>query len=227
MYKVVCFDLDDTLSKEIKYLESAYKEIARYAARHCEGCSDSVNILEAKSFKEMLRAYHEGKNTFDELNSFLGLSIHVKDYLDIYRNFKPTWQLLPEVSDLLNRLKEDGCILGLTSDGRSVQQRNKFNALGLNRWINNNDVVISEEFGSEKPSLANYEYFMKRYPNAEFTYVGDNPKKDFFAPNQLGWNTVCLLDNGENIHKQTFESVGVEYLPKMKVKALNELIELI
>lgn len=50
MYKVVCFDLDDTLSKEIKYLESAYKEIARYAARHCEGCSDSVNILEAKSF---------------------------------------------------------------------------------------------------------------------------------------------------------------------------------
>ena len=195
MYKVVCFDLDDTLSKEIKYLESAYKEIARYAARHCEGCSDSVNILEAKSFKEMLRAYHEGKNTFDELNSFLGLSIHVKDYLDIYRNFKPTWQLL--------------------------------NALGLNRWINNNDVVISEEFGSEKPSLANYEYFMKRYPNAEFTYVGDNPKKDFFAPNQLGWNTVCLLDNGENIHKQTFESVGVEYLPKMKVKALNELIELI
>ena len=187
MYKVVCFDLDDTLSKEIKYLESAYKEIARYAARHCEGCSDSVNILEAKSFKEMLRAYHEGKNT----------------------------------------LKEDGCILGLISDGRSVQQRNKFNALGLNRWINNNDVVISEEFGSEKPSLANYEYFMKRYPNAEFTYVGDNPKKDFFAPNQLGWNTVCLLDNGENIHKQTFESVGVEYLPKMKVKALNELIELI
>ena len=184
MYKVVCFDLDDTLSKEIKYLESAYKEIARYAARHCEGCSDSVNILEAKSFKEMLRAYHEGKNTFDELNSFLGLSIHVKDYLDIYRNFKPTWQLLPEVSDLLNRLKEDGCILGLISDGRSVQQRNKFNALGLNRWINNNDVVISEEFGSEKPSLANYEYFMKRYPNAEFTYVGDNPKKDFFAPNQ-------------------------------------------
>ena len=120
MYKVVCFDLDDTLSKEIKYLESAYKEIARYAARHCEGCSDSVNILEAKSFKEMLRAYHEGKNTFDELNSFLGLSIHVKDYLDIYRNFKPTWQLLPEVSDLLNRLKEDGCILGLISDGRSV-----------------------------------------------------------------------------------------------------------
>lgn len=111
----------------------------------------------------MLRAYHEGKNTFDELNSFLGLSIHVKDYLDIYRNFKPTWQLLPEVSDLLNRLKEDGCILGLISDGRSVQQRNKFNALGLNRWINNNDVVISEEFGSEKPSLANYEYFMKRY----------------------------------------------------------------
>ena len=227
MVKVVCFDLDDTLSKEIRYLKSAYKEIAGYAARHCKGCSDPVTILEVKAYKEMLAAYHEGKNAFDRLNEFLGLSLPVKDYLVIYRNHKPSLELIPEVSDVLSDLKTSGCVLGLISDGRSVQQRNKFNALGLDQWIAPEDIVISEEFGSEKPSLTNYEYFMKRYPDAEYTYVGDNPKKDFMAPNQLGWNTVCLLDDSENIHKQNFDSLGEEYQPKVKIDALTELIHLI
>lgn len=43
--KVVCFDLDDTLYKEIDYLKSAYREIASYAADYCRGCSDSPIIL--------------------------------------------------------------------------------------------------------------------------------------------------------------------------------------
>ena len=34
--RVVCFDLDDTLYKEIDFLESAYKDIAEYAVGECE-----------------------------------------------------------------------------------------------------------------------------------------------------------------------------------------------
>ena len=154
----------------------------------------------------MLDAYREGLNAFEELNRFLGLEQPLRDNLYIYRHHKPKIALSEDVVKTLDAWKAEDIRLGLITDGRSVQQRNKIKALGLGRWIENEDVVISEEFGSEKPALANYEYFMKRYPEChDFTYVGDNTRKDFIAPHALGWTTVCLLDDGRNVHKQEFE----------------------
>lgn len=227
MDKVVVFDLDDTLSKEIRYLESAYKEIASYAVRHCEVDKSLVSIWEQRAYEEMLLAYHAGENAFEILNNYLELSLPIVNYLDIYRNHYPSLQLSFDVLEALTDLAERGCTLGLITDGRSIQQRNKFEALGLGRWIAPDNVIISEEFGQEKPSRANYEYFTERYPYASFVYVGDNPKKDFLAPNQLGWMTVCVLDNGEHIHKQNFSSYGPEYQPMQKILSLRELIYLI
>ena len=220
--KVICFDLNDTLYKEIDYLKSAFQDIAQYAAAHCEGCSDSVKILAIKAYNRMLEAYQEGLNAFDELNRFLGLELPISDYLYIYRNHKPTINLSKDVTNTLDALQRDRIQLGLITDGRSVQQRNKIDALGLKCWIENDDIIISEEFGSEKPALANYEYFMKRYPGcSEFLYVGDNPDKDFIAPNILGWETICLRDDGRNIHKQDFSVVSNEAMPNKMVMNIS------
>ena len=219
--KVICFDLDDTLYKEIDYLKSAYREIAGYAAEHCHGCSDPVAVLAYKAYEVMLSAYHEGGNAFEALNRFLGLNLPVGDYLYIYRNHKPKIALSEDVVQMLDTLKEQGVRIGLITDGRSMQQRNKIEALGLSRWIDEKDIVICEEFGSEKPALANYAYFMKRYPEChDFTYVGDNLRKDFIAPNALGWMTVCLLDDGRNVHKQVIEGIAEGMMPKRILNAL-------
>lgn len=224
MEKVICFDLDDTLYKEIDYLKSAYKEIAAYAADYCRGCSDSPVILAAKAYGVMLEAYTNGRNAFECLNEFLGVSLPISEYLNIYRTHRPKIHLNEEAVCVLNALKAEGCGIGLITDGRSLQQRNKIDALGLHRWIADGNIVISEEFGSEKPSLANYEYFMQRYPDCkDFTYVGDNPKKDFIAPNVLGWQTICLADDGRNIHRQTMVGLAKEYLPNIIIKSLTEI----
>ena len=91
--------------------------------------------------------------------------------------------------------------------------------------INKGRAVISEDFGSEMPALANFEYFMNRYPEChDFTYVGDNPRKDFISPNALGWLTVCLKDDGRNIHKQDFTSITAQALPKKTIESLKVLI---
>lgn len=222
--KVVCFDLDDTLYKEIDYLKSAYREIASYAADYCRGCSDSPIIFSVKAYEAMLLAYKEGQNAFERLNAFLGIDIPISEYLQIYRRHKPNIRLSETVESVLNSLKSSECIIGLITDGRSIQQRNKVKALGLNCWIMNENIIVSEEFGSEKPTPANYEYFMKRYPECdEFMYVGDNLKKDFIAPNALGWQTVCLKDDGRNIHKQNFTSVSPKAMPKMIIEDLKNL----
>ena len=220
--RVVCFDLDDTLYKEIDYLKSAYREIAEYAAEHCRGYSDPVSVLAHKAYEVMLAAYHEGQNAFEELNKFLGLDLPIVDYLYIYRNHKPKIALTEDVVRTLNALNAEGVRIGLITDGRSIQQRNKIVALGLSRWIDEKDIVISEEFGSEKPALANYVYFMKRYPEShDFTYVGDNLKKDFIAPNALGWMTICLKDDGSNIHEQDIADIEVRMMPKRWIDSLG------
>lgn len=225
--KVICFDLDDTLFKEIDYLKSAFREIAQYAAAPCKGCSMREDVLAQKAYEAMLNAYHEGENAFEALNAFLGLQNPVREYLNIYRNHNPSIALSDEVENTLSALKEKGYVLGLITDGRSVQQRSKINALQLNRFFEADNVIISEEFGSEKPCEKNYRYFMDKYPKAEFYYVGDNPKKDFIGANALGWQTACLLDDGRNIHKQEFEKYGEEYQPKVKINTLLELVNLI
>lgn len=224
--KVICFDLDDTLYKEIDYLKSAYWEIATYAAGQCAGCTDSVNILTIKAYDRMLDAYRKGLNAFEVLNKYLGLELPICDYLHIYRNHQPKIALSEDVERTLDALKEHGVRIGLITDGRSVQQRNKIEALGLLRWIDENDTIISEEFGSEKPATENYLYLMKRYPDChDFTYVGDNVKKDFIAPNALGWNSICLRDDGRNIHKQGSEELATAMKPKRWIESFAEIID--
>ena len=67
---------------------------------------------------------------------------------------------------------------------------------------------------------------MKRYPQAEWWYIGDNTDKDFITANELGWLTICLKDNGQNIHQQQF-SITQEKLPQKTITDLSELIELL
>ena len=207
---VCCFDLDDTLYKEIDFLKSAYREIASSV-----GKPDVAN--------QMVAWYGEGKNVFESLNHFLGKDTPLSDYLAIYRNHLSSITLSAGVEDTLNELKDRGVILGLITDGRSVSQRNKIEVLGLSRWFENQNIIISEEFGSEKTDKRNFGYFMDRYPERSYCYVGDNTQKDFLVPNGLGWNTVCLLDDGQNIHKQDFNVEGCK-LPKMCINDIRQLI---
>ena len=206
---VICFDLDDTLYKEIDFVKSAYGEIAE-------------TIEHSEAVQQMMDWYYEGKNVFEELITKYELICTKDDLLARYRNHFPKISLEPGVKEFLDELKDSGAKVGLITDGRSFSQRNKISALGLRGFF---DIeVISEEIGSEKPNLRNYQIVMERFPERKvFEYVGDNPKKDFIAPNQLRWRTYCLKNDGRNIHKQEF-SLEKEYLPQFVVKEIIDVI---
>lgn len=218
--KVVIFDLDDTLYKEIDFLKSAFKEIVEYAL---EG-ADALHLSSSDLFDGMLQAYFSNKDAFDYLITTVGVYIDKPTLLSIYRNHVPRISLSKDAFELLAEIKNQGFEIGIITDGRSIQQRNKIKALGLDKIVSEKNIVISEEFGSEKPSILNYEYFVERYPLAdEFIYIGDNLKKDFIVPNKLGWKTICLLDDGRNIHKQDFSLLS-SFLPQHCVNSLREII---
>lgn len=212
--KCIIFDLDDTLYKEIDFVKSAYRFIGEQLSDYTK--ADVV-------YDSLITSFYNGRNAFEDLNHFLSISIPIPQYLNWYRGNFPNIQLSDETEFVLKHLHSHGWIIGIISDGRSLTQRNKINALGLNRFVDNENVIISEDFGSEKPSELNYRYFMNKYPNCnDFVYVGDNVRKDFITPNRLGWRTIGLKDNGENIHK--YVETSPEYKPQKWISNMFDLI---
>lgn len=216
--QVVCFDLDDTLYKEIDFLKSGYRKVAELVEKRFH--------YEAKEIYERLYSwYQNGENPFACLNETYRLDNPIGDYLNVYRFHQPSIMLSEGVEDTLNELKHREVILGLITDGRTISQKNKINALGLDRWFEEKNIIISEEFGSEKTEERNFRYFMNLYPGCKYCYVGDNPKKDFVVPNFLHWETIMLKDNGMNIHKQ--DPVPEGNLPQQTILEIEELLDFI
>lgn len=192
--KALVLDLDDTLYAEINYLESAYRFIAAQI-------SAQPQELSAK----MLAQYHAGENVFENISKLY--QIDKSKLLDWYRFHKPDINLFEHVAETLDHFAAEYTYAVIT-DGRSETQRNKLQALGLTDLLSS--IVISEEIGSEKPSIANYKKVMRDLQCEHYIYVGDNLKKDFVTAKNLGWTTICLKDQGRNIHTQNF-SIAKEY----------------
>lgn len=215
--KVVCFDLDDTLYKEIYYLFSGFRKVAE-AIEQRTGARDV--------FRHMCQLRQDGENVFETLEKECGGVVDKAEMLKIYREHKPAISLADGTEELLDSLKEKGCILGLITDGRSVSQRNKIEALGLYRWFKNEDILISEEFGCEKPDERLYRYYENRYPGCQYYYVGDNAVKDFVTPNRMGWETYGVRDiAGENIHTNDMDNGEQEYKPMYTIDNIRSLEE--
>ncbi len=219
--KVVVFDLDDTLYKEVDYLRSAYRYIA---------CQLAASEVEREAiYGTLYWAYCDGRDAFATLmERYNDKAMTKATLLHWYRYHKPQIPLADGCEEFLLRLAAKGCRLGIITDGRTITQMNKIEALALQKYISDEDIVISEKFGSEKPSPTNYLHFMNKYgADARYYYIADNTAKDFIAPNKLGWTTVCLKDNGQNVHKQNF-SLSDDFLPKYTVEEFGDgLLELL
>ncbi|MEZ4909309.1 MAG: HAD-IA family hydrolase [Saprospiraceae bacterium] len=210
----IVFDLDDTLYNEVDFLKSAYRLIAKKLEPE----------LKKNIYREMLGLYKSRKSTFDVIFEKYNPSISIDDMISLYRYHKPILKPADGVKNLLAKIKKQGGRLGLLTDGRSISQRNKLDALKLK--VKFDLIVISEEFGSEKPAMRNYKIFEEKLKAETYIYIGDNIKKDFVSPNKLGWETICLLDNGYNIHYQDW-NLNLEYLPKYKITSFNNLLNCI
>lgn len=196
MNKVLVLDLDDTLYPELNYLKSAYHSIA-------SELSDNNNQL----YELMLSKYINSEDVFSFLVT--EYNVELQHLLDLYRYHIPNIQLYPNVEKVLNYFSENGEI-AIVTDGRSKTQRNKLRALGLTDILTT--IVISEELKTEKPCRENFEKVVSETIGNKYIYIGDNLKKDFITPKEMGWTTICLKDQGNNIHRQNFD-LPYEYQP--------------
>jgi len=213
----VAFDLDDTLYKERDFVESGRKAVAA-------AMSDISGIDARRLYDVMAKADNAFDALLGELSGHVAEPVTIDSILEIYRCHMPDLNLPADTAGLLAGLKSRGVDMGLITDGRSVTQWNKIKALGLEKYIDRHNIIVSEDVGSDKHKPLPFEILEARVGARSYIYVGDNPAKDFHYPNIKGWQTVMLRDaKGENVHSQSFKGLSVEFIPQVIIDNINEI----
>jgi len=206
---VIVFDLDDTLYNELDFLKSAYKSIAL--------------SLDPKNWKQlytkMFSLYRSKFNVFEFLATTF--EVEVSTVIKMYRDHQPEIQLFEGALEVLDAIKSKNGKIAIVTDGRSKTQRAKLESLGILRYID--EIIVSEEIGSEKPNAANFIAIEKALSGTEYYYIADNLKKDFIVPLSLGWKTLALVDNGKNIHFESHEYMDIEHQPHEFILTLKDI----
>src|SRR5262245_13893257 len=182
--------MDDTLFLERDYVLSGFVAV------------DAVVTKEhgLKGFSECAwRLFCAGVRgrIFDEALKELGVELQsaiVAELVAIYRSHLPRIELTSDSFRFLNAARSQGLRIALVSDGAYVAQNAKVKALGLKTFIS--PIVLTDAFGRDawKPNPRGYlEVFEKLGgSHSNYIYIGDNPAKDFIAPNALGWRTIRI-----------------------------------
>ena len=184
-FSAVIFDLDDTLYLERDYVRSGFRAAA-------------AQVPELPAAETLFcEAFERGEPAIDAVLAAHGLEEKKDQCLSAYRTHFPTISLYPGVKEMLKRLREQGKRLAILTDGRPEGQRAKIEALGLEPLVD--EILITDELGGamfRKPNDIGFRILQTKLgiPFSGMVYVGDNPAKDFQAPDELGMGSVFFRD---------------------------------
>lgn len=179
----ICFDLDDTLY--------AYRQYAR------AGLEAAADRLEAETgeryLAELFEIYFDEdrtEGTFDLLVEREAIDTEVIDELvEAFHGATTPLTPYPETEAALARLT-GAHALGLITDGRGGHE--KLRRLGIRDQFDS--VLVTPAVGSSKHDPTVFEHMLSdlSVDPERAVYVGDDPRVDFAAPNELGMTTVRL-----------------------------------
>ncbi len=224
MIKIVAFDLDDTLYSEIDYVKSGF---------------NAVSLLMKKQFginnfyKELVKTFQasERKKVFNVTLKRLGIKYNdslIQEMVDQYRTHIPNIQPYQDVLPSLMFLKQKYTLV-LITDGYLEAQKHKVHSLKIESFFKK--IIYTDKHGRNywKPNKSAFKLVMEIFSvkGYECAYIGDNISKDFLAPNQLGWLTIQIFREDGIYVNTNINFSNKEFIPKIKIKSLIELKEII
>lgn len=219
----VVFDMDDTLYLERDYVRSGFRAVAAHVSEQAE--EEDIFTFLWSLFESGVRG-----DTFNRLfDAYPGLTkqYDIAALIEVYRNHTPDIEILPAMRSLLDGLQQKGVRLGVLSDGPLVSQQAKAHALGIHKLVDS--VVLTDELGRDcwKPSPAGFKLLSETLgiEQKALTYIGDNPAKDFIAPNRQGWRTIRIRMEGQ-LHEWD-EPADTEAAPGEDVYSVEALSRLL
>jgi FMN phosphatase YigB (HAD superfamily) len=194
--KAIGFDLDGTLYDEFEFIVQVYRPIAEHLALVCGTEIEEVYNRILYRWLEKGSSYNR---IFDEVLSDYGVQEEcrkstISDCLSIYRNHVPKLVLPERMRTILNYCFKKYEMFVVT-DGSLCLQKNKFEALGLESWFQDKNVLISGRYGSsfQKPSINILQELelVDRIKPDKIIFFGDREIDEKFA-NNAGFNFVKL-----------------------------------
>ncbi len=204
-YRGVVFDVDDTLYLERDYVRSGFTFLDEWAFEQL-----GIQEFGARCF----RLFEQGDRqtifdvVLDEFKVVKSPEL-LGELVSAYRNHKPSIELTADSRIALDSLCETRRIAFLTG-GPVESQKAKVAALGLEKF--SSDIVFSGISGPEydKPHPSSWQKMQEiiDLPAGSLIYIGDNPKKDFEAPLELGWGAARIRRIGSlNFDAETPTSI--------------------
>lgn len=215
---VLVLDLDDTLYSEIDYCRSGRQHLIRtVCSAFPERSFDEAELLSTVPLEN-------GRFDIRRLIERCKLppSCH-EQLLWLYRSHTPDIALSEATARWLNVAESRYAGVLILTDGRAITQRAKVRALGLSHL----PILVSEEFGADKPDPVRFERAVIHHPADLHVYVGDNVAKDFLAPNRLGWLTIGLRADFDTVRREMPADVSASMQPSCWASSLSEVDDLV
>lgn len=225
------FDVDDTIYNQLEPFENAVKKIF-----YNYGDLNPLEIFKShlKYSDELLRLTENGTLSLEDMRicritkalSDFGKSITVKEAKDFQKEYEANQEKIiisNGIREVLDFGKENNLKMGIITNGPTRHQSNKINNLGLNRWIDNKDIFISQSVGIAKPEMELFKLVEDRMElNLDNTYyIGDSINNDIVGAKSAGWKMIWISRRGASI------PANLGFYPDYIVNDDSELIDLI
>lgn len=204
--KAFLFDVDDTLYDQVQPFFYALTDIG------IDISEKDRNSLFARSRKysdEVFEASAHGEITMAEMYIYrikralddFGIMISDKEAL-LFQAHYQTHQKNIQLSDEMRRMLEDvkgKVMLGIITNGPSEHQREKIQSLGLYRWIDEKNIIVSGDLDITKPDPEIFAYAISgmNIKAEDCIFVGDSYENDVIGAARAGMKTVWFNRRGK------------------------------
>lgn len=222
--KIIFFDLDDTLYSRKdafllavdKFFSISNSELKNNLCTRCRIRGDEV-FFDCQNGLISIDEMYEYRFVQGFLDN--GINISKKQALDfqkVYQDELYSLKLSNQVIEVLDFVKGKFDKIGIITNGPKTHQWNKIQKLGLLKWISKDLIIVSGEFGIDKPDLKIFEIAKEKALldssslndlsiSKDFIFIGDSFENDILPASEIGWHSVWL-----NLYDENKEVPGVE-----------------
>ena len=194
------FNVDDTLYEQIVPFENAYKSLF-----DMDIDMEQFYLLSRHYSDIKFEASRNGEMTMDKYHIYriqeaakdLGVFLTDEQALNMQKEYKQNQQKLQMSNitiSILELAKENNVKLGIITNGPSEHQWSKVKVLGVERWIDKENIIVSGDYSINKPDVRIFEIMQEKLqlPNDSLYYIGDSLKNDIVGANNAGWKTIWI-----------------------------------
>ena len=194
------FDVDDTLYEQIVPFENAYKSLF-----DMDIDMEKFYLLSRYYSDVKFEASRNGEMTMDEYHIYriqeaakdLGVCLTAEQALSMQKEYKKNQQKLQMSNttiSILELAKENDVKLGIMTNGPSEHQWSKIKALGIESWISRENIIVSGDYGINKPDVRIFEIMQEKLqlPNASLYYIRDSIENDIVGANNADWKGIWI-----------------------------------